>query len=298
MFNTLNGDVPLRETNFATRRKRILENFKKLKENTVLNLENEKIEKENEERTKNSILAKNFGESGKKREDRKMRKERIDKTKILYENTVMEVLCEIFYESIILDEDFKEKYKGNLMETAFNFFEESFKKGLLNLNTVSNCKSATMRELFELCEANVEMAAEYDFDEGISKYLLEEVKTETKKKCEDVSEVVKDKVAKVVKRERKMAEKNKEDLADSIAENHIVRKKEEPSLFKSIMIAVSKSPLNENGTITNKIDMNMLFAESIVHYTLLEMLNTTKMLDLNANQVNSIARSYRFYNKK
>jgi hypothetical protein len=286
-----NSMVPLRETNYAARRRRIQENFLESQQ-SILSESVSIIEQKEADATNTSKrLADHFGSSSKKREQRKAFVEQMSRNYQFVENMLIESLCEMFYESIILDESFKDQFSESILAAGEEFFKESFNHNIINLKSFSESDSLTMRQLYRVCEHTLACITE---DAEQNEAILEAAKAKRKESVDKVADAVKTKVAKVVKNEKEIADANKEHLESLKVQEHVIQRREVPSLFKSIMVSNSRNPLSESGSESNTVDMKMVFAESIIQYTLLEMMNTTKLLNLNARQTQKLAFDFQF----
>lgn len=286
-----NEMVSLRDTNYAARRRRIQQNFLESQKAVLSESATLIHQKEESISQTNSRLAEQFGFSAKKREHRRAISEEIERHQGFLKDMLMESLCEAFYDSIILDESFKEKFSESIMESAETFLEEAFKQKLINVSSFAESKSITMRELYRISEMAYEAVSESSEDIDL---ILEAAKSKRKNAISNIADNVKSKVAKVVKNEKKIADDNKKQLDDLKMQEHVVQRREVPSLFKSIMISNSRNPISESGSETNTVNMDMIFAESIIQYTLLEMMNTTRLIDLTAREAQRLAFDYQY----
>lgn len=293
-MNFLQNLVPLRDTNYAQRKRRVFEALMESKKNMMIETEIEKAEKEEEEIKKQMEMASRFGESAKKRECRKKLAEELEENYNIMKDLLVEAMVDIFYESILLDDDFKTKFYSNITEQAELFFNEAFNQGLLTLESFSKCKSQIVRDLYVICEEQLTLMKDEELDEEELEVVMDEAECCKKPIVETIADVVKDKVAKVVKTEKDIAEKNKEELEELKAQEHVFQRYERPSLFRSIMINNSRVPFNEDGEATDNLDMDMVMAESLIQYTLLEVMNTTRLLNLSPSQVQSLAFKFSF----
>jgi hypothetical protein len=292
MYVNPNDFIPLKDTNFAERRRRVESNFNESLSSIV---EREQTQKEEEQARidyEKSIIAENFGFSKRKRDHRKAISER----SVGLETGLKDLLCEtftrIFYKSLILDESFKLKFSHNIRSKGLEFFTESFKQGILDFNKFSNSKSYTVKEIYESCLENAELF--YYAEPHKKELILNSILEETKDNAKKIAEKTKEKVAKVIKKEKEIAEENEDQIQEHLDMKYIVMKKDEPSLFKSILINANRTPLNEDGQSIEELNMDMSLAESIIEYSLLEMLNTTYLINLDAKSVQSLAFKFRF----
>jgi len=276
-----NSLIPLRETNFASKRKRISDGIMESIESYNNNLEMENNEKLVKEEFKINEMAENIGSfnTRKNRRERSLFLER-------KENTVRELLIEnladIFYTSIILDEDFKAIHETNILEKGKYFFEEMFKQNMLSTNDFINSENEFLREMyvntFDLVESSIE-------DANVN--IFEESKKKSTSDKDNVSNEIKKKVVKVIKYEKDLAGKKEEEKQNLEESQLIYNRKEKPSLFKAIMKSNSKQLLENKN-----FNMDQIMAESIIQYTLLETLNTLKLITFDNHQIENLISNF------
>lgn len=228
------------------------------------------------------------------------------------------IIGEIFMKAIPLDEDFKEKYKGNIRtlldENLYpndEYIFDTFKKIKNNslflesvISLIEGCAKNTSnkklknKELisdeFELCDDDNEIF-------NSKKEVLN---------IDAVSDMIKDKVITVIEKETEESEKHKEIVDElmnksqdeGMQESFTFIKKgglEQHTLFKALMINTHKNILKEKNNLSEnyisestegmKVNMDFVMAESIVRYTLLETLNTLKIIDLSTKEARKLS---------
>jgi len=211
------------------------------------------------------------------------------------QNLLIESVSSMFFESILLDDEFKAKFKDGIMENSRELLESMFDENLINMDSFKKNPSNLMKDLYDICEGYTLELAESKGNEDAT-YLVEiDFLNETAGTNDAVASNVKDKVSDVIKKEKEISEQNKEEIEGHLSENHVVRRKAEPSLFRSIVVGNSRRPVNESGNPVEEIkDMDMIFAESMIQYTLLETLNTVNLLGLNSRQTQALAFEFSY----
>lgn len=284
--------LPLRETEAYQKKARIAEKILESQTMEKERIEREIVEKEEAISLQNSILAENFANHN-KLASRKAKQEALEKNYNNMEKLLIESVSDIIYESLLIDLDVKEANKDNIYTKTNNFFKESFDKNLFTLKDFENCESVAIKEIYRECLAITERLAE-SYEHEVED-ILKEAKEERAVRVNRIAEGIKTKVTKVIKKEKEIAEKEKEMLEEAVEMGHIVRKEEQPSLFKSIMIHNDREHDNGKYIIENvENKMDSILVESIIEYTLLECLFTTRLINPTASQVQSLAFKYRF----
>lgn len=232
-----------------------------------------------------------------------------DLENILFEN----VMFAIFKNALILDESFVLEKRDQIK----HFLTESLKEKNINLNNIRN-KSALLSTISEACK-NKSVKEAKEIAEKDAELELEKIKCDDD--CEDkdfsdisfneISEVIKEKVSKVIKDEEEASQEQK-DLIEEIAsyksmnESVGITKRtpiDEYTIFKSMMIRNYKDvvqTLQESssdsiyGSVDNdniKVDMDLVLCESVLQYTLLEMLYTMKIKDFNVRELKQLSET-------
>lgn len=286
MFKNL---VAISDTEAGQRKRRLGANLSEARQALLDRALNEKAEMEIQNEVEKSKLTANAYQP-KKKDFKKNLQENLRFNYETMQDLLIESVSSMFYKSILLDDSFKEKFKDGILENSRQLLEGMFNENLVTMDSFKKNSSNLVKELYETCEEYTLVLAESKDNEDAT-YLTEvDFINETAGINDSVSSNVKDKVSDVIKKEKEISERNKEELAGHLSENHIVRRKTEPSLFRSIIVGNSRRPVNESGHPTEDIkDMDMIFAESMIQYTLLETLNTINVLGLNSRQVQALA---------
>lgn len=273
----------------------------------------------------------------------------------------LESIYDIFVESLILDEDFKERYAGTLFKLTEDTVKGLFAEDKLSYKDIANEGSQVMRSILTLCEETATDAAEEKFDtgaadkKGAEKKILNEknkkpeLNKEAKGDFDDkkaietktIAETVKDKVVQVIRDEQSAAEAHEEMMneienettptepetgipdqgtemdpeaaddqdAEVVTESkmlaiRIPNRVAQHSLFKSIQMNVTKKAMNEAKAMVSEseddtpaeVNMDLVLAETIAYYTLLECMYTTRLLNVKASEMRSFAKTLVFKN--
>ena len=256
-----NRAVPMGDTNSFRKEKKLNEAAESYLTNKVYD---GLITAENTfEVRKNAVnaIAENFSLSQGYRKKRE-RHGKFRKRDFLKRKLFNEAIYEIFYEALILDNNFKSRFEGNLRKLAEDGVEKLFKSGNLTYKIIEEDSSKVARELLWLCEevatelalGNTESGGGKKFniepdsseisytkdgrailneiepspedEEEEKEIIVEEFKKEKKEITGDVSEVVKDKVVEVVKSEQEQAKKD-EEFIENINEETTEKDEEE-----------------------------------------------------------------------
>ena len=205
-----------------------------------------------------------------------------------------DILYSIFKESLVLDDDFVENESDTLRAVlkeyvddmgGYDYVAEVAKKSnsplLKNMvaivektsriNTLNNNKKVANNDNIDSFEFSLEKDEKSEF-----------INKKNELSVEAVAEVVKDKVFSVVKAESDNEKRQSEiendlnALAEDGYENAKIDKSpiEESSLFNGLFRQSYKQMVQEGST---DIDMDMVFGETIVKYTLMEMFHTIQL---------------------
>lgn len=299
---------------------------------------------------------------------RRMFKRRNDVKTKNTERLFMENFFDLYKRSLLIDEDFVSRNEGNLYNLCKEVYANLVESGYITPDTIKNHSSNFIQKMYTLCEEiaeknaiqnvdqdsvkNLKLDDEYIYcekdeeDEKIDVKDAKKIEDETDEDKENVSEIIKDKVADTIKKEKEISEKEEEDSKEIEEKSKTEKEKEEEkddeeetdeddseeddendsedeeddseeetksesidfsrrkimrpnklrntSLFRSIQINVVNKFLNEkkNGLIDEDINMNMdlIFAESIAYYTLLETMNTVGMLKLGVTELKNLCK--------
>ena len=285
----------------------------------------------------------------------------------------MENFFDLYKRSLLIDEDFVLSNEDNLYNLCKDVFTNLIESKYISFDSIKNNSSLFIQKMYRLCEETAEKNAieninqdsvrnlklddEYiycekdDEEEKIDKKDAKEIEDQTDEDKENVSEIIKDKVADTIKKEKEISEKEEEDSKEIDEKSKTDKEKEEDdededdeeededdeenedkddeedndneedddendnksesidfsrhrimrpnrikntSLFRSIQINVVNKFLKEqkNGLIDEdvKMNMDMIFAESIAYYTLLETMNTVGILNLGIDELKSLCK--------
>lgn len=284
--------------NLDRRIKKNIETFKQSERERFLNEQTEIVDKRNKlvEET-----AMNYHKTISSRYDRRRAlNENLDRKKSIIESLLVEALDSIFFESLVLDDDYKTEQCENVLNYADTTFKKLFEENILDIKLFKNSQSETVRNIYECCEMAADNINDLIANKQNTKEKVEETLTKAgvliDYQAENIKNIIKDKVVDVVKNERELAEKNqlkREEIKYEDNKEPVFKKVEEPTFFRSLLIGASKQPINESFELCEEINTNMAFAKALMHYTLLETLNTTKLFDLTPKDWTSLARSFR-----
>jgi hypothetical protein len=288
MISFLQNSIPLSQTNYAERRRRINENIEASKQAFLDAKEGEKYEQQLEREYNESKMAEKLT-NGKKANKMRKISEELQNNYEMMEDLLVESFTEFFINSIPIDDEIKGKFYEGIKENGRQMIKGMFDAELINMKSFSENNSSLVRKVYDLADKYIAESKETGELNKFS-FMIE---------AEDISgghisNTVMKKVADTVKKEKDIAEKNKEDLDKLTQEGYSFMKKEKPSLFRSIMINNSRQPITEDGKKSEELNMDMVMCESVIMYSLLEFLNTTYLLNLNAKQIQSLAFSFSF----
>jgi hypothetical protein len=235
-------------------------------------------------------------------------------TKIL----LTEGLTNIIFESIHLDRKFKVNNEKGIKNSVRFLIEKMVDEGLINKENLE--KTNAMSSLYNEACKYAEEALDEDIELVLSKFNEDEEVTEV---SGDVSEFVKDKVVDVINKEKQIAEQNKEDEeeidektegeesegndSEDSEENETVKESfisagyhkvesDKPTLFRSIAINAGREPVSEG--VDQNLEISNTISESIIQYTILETLHTTKLLEFSARDAQELSFKYYFNPKE
>lgn len=256
---------------------------------------------------------------------------------LLLENEYRESLTQIVLESafadiylkaLYIDEPYKIEKQPQLMQYVSESFREEFGT---DPNKTMAMLSKRSPFLEELCEA-VKVKVDQKVKEARQAQTLStkmdsildcdnSVKVDVTKNpnVQEVTNVIKEKVLQVVQSEEK-AQQEQQALVEEISASRSLNEStklikkgpvERFSLFRSLTIGNYKQALSEaaqddagmedyvqlNESGAYSVDMNMMIAESVMQYTLLEMFHTLDMKDYTYRDVERMAKE-KAYNSK
>ena len=302
-FNEIK-DIKLSETETGKKMNDVSHNIM-LSRDKMIKEEKEKIEerkkelKEANEKGYKRIVNKN------KLEKRKEISERMENLNSYTKMFLTEGITDIIFESLKLDKKTKVSNEKGIKNSIRYMIEKLVEEGSINKENLSNTKE--MKSLYNEACIYAEKALEEDIEMLMTSFMEEE---EVTKVTNDVSEFVKDKVAEVINKEKQIAEENKKDEEEIdektedeseeeeeaveesfISAGYYTKETDKPTLFRSIAINSGRDSLSEESN-NKKVAMNSI-NETIIQYTILETLHTTKLLELSAKEAQGLA--FKFY---
>ena len=241
-------------------------------------------------------------------------------------------LAESYFKALVLDEDFKESKENEIKSYFITSLQERCNNDIMSFMEACKSKSKRMNELVEECKKKGEKAANKldkkladengddveNFD--IENYINDEdSKEEDEFKSSDVQEisnVVKEKVIKVIKDEEERTKEQEQfvnDISNAKAVNENAQLyfkggRENFTLFKSMMIKNYKSTvkqLSENtdmyteyGSVSEdgeiKVEIDYIMCDTIMEYTNLELFHTLKIDNYDSFKVKKLAEGFAF----
>ena len=305
---------------------------------------------------------------------RKLIAEKVRYENLMKENLFKEAVYDIFMESLLLDDDFKDLYSENLREMCYSTLDDLMKEHNVTLKSLGESSSVFVQNIVSLCEDTAKDEADKLFDvlkvndpKAAKETILNEknkrakLDEEGKKEftlakeleTKSIAEAVKEKVVNVVRAEQELADmdnmerdeldmetedpadidaRSEQELADremrmanedpTMGEESInddsedfslpdinesaklpinrIRKQnklQEESLFRSLQLniaskAMREQSLSESGKVN--IDMDLVLAEALSYYTLLESLHTARIIEFKPSEVRSLAKELVF----
>lgn len=223
---------------------------------------------------------------------------------LVFKNIILDML----YESLYLDNEFKAGLKESLYDVVSNYIDERGGYGLLE-SAVIKTKSPYLSKLKSICEKTTKGTCKRkikEADESIDFSLTPEEEEEfeldkSELNIESLSKVVKEKVLNVVKdekeREKKEAELIKE-LSDEtdMTEDEVEEAMRvsdttninvyEATLFNALFRDSYSQYITEGaGSEDFDINMDVVLAEAITKYTLLEVFHTIGLENLSSSEI-------------
>lgn len=285
---------------------------------------NESTRIDNELNERQSTM-KNFISPGARREQEARLTDAYHKSlsQVLLESAV----ADIYIAALPIDDDVKIEKRPQILQ----FVSESFRQEFgTDATKTMNAFSKKSECLAILCEAVKEKVSQKVKEQRQAQNLENRIESivdcdnsvkidmESKINTQEVTNVIKDKVTKVVADEIKAQEEQQQlvqDIAGAKQLNESARlipktPVEEFTLFKSMMISNHKESLSEamqgeggtdyvnlNESGAYQVDMEMILAESIMQYTLMETFYTLRMSDYTRPELQEKARKLA-YGKK
>lgn len=292
--------TPLDSSNHAIR----------MKEKKILNEQVDSVM--NSIKHRNDILKKDDEQTQRLINERKERDEINSQYKNLLEKSIVYTMSGILLEALPLDKDFKDTHKAGFDKLVAQKLAE---KG--NVSAIVKHMENSGQFLSEVAKECKDKAKEADDKKRKGKEVEDkELKVENFD-TDKASEIIKEKVLQVIEEENEVSEKQKEistelENAKTLKENanlYCSDKLKSYSLFKGMMVNNYKSAihkakeLNESTNYVSltenemSVDMDMILAETIINYTLLEMLNTLNYETFNRRDVDKMANNLAYQNK-
>lgn len=256
--------------------------------------------------------------------------------KRLTEKLFTECVYDIFMEALLLDEDFKYLYSDNFYKLTEDTLNTLIKDGKTSYAQIKENGAGPIANILRLCEnaanrstdeifnpdamkSNKEILNEKDKEEepSVDMEVKNELDTKTEQDKTEIAEVVKDKVIETIRTEQEIAE-NEQEINDAIEEKlsdvnddtaisenirmiRIPNRVRRNTLFKSIQLNICKRVLNESAETEEeqeniKVDMDIVMAESIAYYTLLETFYTANIINITPSELREFSKELVFKN--
>jgi hypothetical protein len=217
---------------------------------------------------------------------RNKRAVKLERTKFYNENfpsLVEHFLFNVINEALLLDEEVKYINKEYMLNQVSAVSQHLVKQG-----SFDNVESATMKTVVESIQVHIDAMFEAKSDENSINAVRESYMNDIDSRVLYVAEVVKNKVAEAVRHEQTVASF----LSESEEVNSKVNK---DSLFKVIHIENVKNALKEeNKNEVDEIVHERALAETLFDYTLLETINTLRIVKFDAEQLrNGMGRFFK-----
>jgi hypothetical protein len=209
---------------------------------------------------------------------------RMEKAKFFAENVeelLEHFLFNVVNEALLLDTDVKSLNKEYMTQKVSGVVGNLVKGGKFN-----KLPSATMKNIMESIEVHIDAMFAVKEDAEQVKVVRESYINDITGYVNYVSECVREKVAEVVKTEQKI----------STSINESTESVDVPdTLFKAIQIEnVRQAMLEEQATEINDVVLAKAFCESLFEYTLIESLNTLRIVEFDAQQLrNGVGRFFK-----
>lgn len=237
-------------------------------------------------------------------------------------------LAETYYDSLVMDDDFKEtreneiksffisKLKEEANGDIYKFMESSKGKNKVVDKIIDDSKKKG-KKLEEKCSKKLDEKGNENIDKFDIEDYLDDEETEDeidydKVDVNEIATVVKDKVIEVIKQEEernKASDEFVEDIknAKAIDESStiFIKGNEEFTLFKSMMMHNYKSTINqikeenisesvygfidEDNSI--KVNMDYIMCDTIMEYTNLELYHTLGLKQFSSNEIRKLAEA-------
>jgi hypothetical protein len=273
LFSTRNTKLSKRSFNEASKISEILtgksNEVSVLQESTMLNEEN-KLD---------GMFS--LAHNRKARDKRVLRMEKANFFAENVEELLGHFLFNVVNEALLLDTDVKSLNKEYMAQKVSNVIGTLVKGGKF-----SKMPSATMKNIMESIEIHIDAMFNVKEDAEQVKFVRESYTNDIVGYVNYVAECVKEKVSDVVKTEQKLsASINESSEAVDVPD----------TLFKAIQIEnVRLAMIEEQATEINDVVLAKAFCESLFEYTLIESLNTLRLVEFDGQQLrNGVGRFFK-----
>lgn len=192
---------------------------------------------------------------------------------------VKETFAYIVYESLLVDDKVKRHNAKYIYEQATNFYEGLLNEGLLNFqgDSLFNDMVEKINGVVYSCEENMNLKDLFDESIRLNGFELG-----------IISHSIKLKASESVKIEKEIANIKNDLMHEN--QNILVEKYDTRSLFRCLQQKNMQRVLTEKAEEMEKEDMlNLTMLETLLDYTLLESMYTTKLLNFNlSNLMNNV----------
>lgn len=236
--------------------------------------------------------------------------------------------ADIYLKALYIDEPYKIENRPQLLQYVSESFQEQFGTDPNKTMAYLSKRSPFLENLCEAVKVKVDERVRADRQAKTLTTKLQSitdcdnsVKVDVTKNpnVQEVTNVIKEKVLQVVKSEEQ-AQADQQKLVEEIAASRSLNEStrlikrgpvEEYTLFKSLTISNYKQALseakqgdvdmgayvelNESGAFA--VDMNMMIAESVIQYTLLECFHTLDMVDYTRADIEKMAKQKAYSSK-
>lgn len=229
------------------------------------------------------------------------------------ELTFTNILTEMYIESLVLDEDFKKEKRAQLEGFIIDYVKSNGGYSFLTEAAKKHPEVPLLQAMVEACEDIASLSASKKYSYAMENNLasIDDIDLNFDDECRDelackvdkldinkLANAVKNKVISVVKDEKERQEAAKaeeEELSQMSEEEKKVneslrimqtgRPLEVPTLFNAIMRSSYKDMLE---SVSSEVSMDMVMAETIAKYTLLELSNTILLENYNSTNTEAI----------
>lgn len=245
--------------------------------------EQQVLKEENE--TRIEVTNNDFATLAHNRKSRQKRVQLMEKTNFYNENSnelIEHFLFSVVNEALLVDKELKDLNKEYMTKQIAGITDYLVKAG----EFVKFNESLTMENVLESIEYHIDLMFQNKDNEENVKAVREAYQEDMKSYVEYVAESVKDKVADVVRKEQNIA---------SVITESTDEIKLKDTLFKTIQLENTKMALKEEEkSEVDETVMQRSFAESLFDYTLLETLNTLKIISIDTQALrNGLPRFFK-----